>query len=212
MICTRREVISCIFVAISDMAASRSAVLDLTKGRDPDDTPEKLPGAAVSSSEGTGPRAPYPLPLLLKDFHVLESEAMDRPAVLEVVIKNVGSAEFLLPASLNARRVEKQGNKGRRVFLFQLQVIGNASKPITAVVESTDGALSVPGSLLSVRPQQEVAVRFKAELKSLLKRSNVSSPAKIQVKCAEWTLADEEFFIAFISETAPSNQIEYSTQ
>jgi hypothetical protein len=114
-----------------------------------------------------------------------------------------------MPASLDSKRVEDNINKGRRTFLFELAFFaGEPPRKSTTVVQSTDGATTVPGSLLRLRPAELLVVKFKTSERSI---PAAGPPVKIQLACHEWQLLDGKFFISGESEAVLSpNRVEYS--
>jgi hypothetical protein len=112
-----------------------------------------------------------------------------------------------LPASQNHVTVLKQGNKGRRTFLFFL----NFEDPDTGrqdshVMASSAGSDSVPSSWLRVEPGQKVRVLFKPDLYTVEdwlrpERKQV----RVRAKVSEWKYEDKRYFIETEAEPVLSN-------
>lgn len=87
--------------------AGGARILDLTRDRTRDEQTNRLPGASVGSN---GP-AKYALPLSVRDLKVTPDPADSEYLIYEMTLTNVGEVDFLLPRSLDARRIEEESNR-----------------------------------------------------------------------------------------------------
>ncbi len=184
--------------------AGGARILDLTRDRTRDEQTNRLPGASVGSN---GP-AKYALPLSVRDLKVTPDPADSEYLIYEMTLTNVGEVDFLLPRSLDARRIEEESNRGRRVLLFEVRVTGGSNSQ-TTVVQTADGAETVPESWLRLRPQEAISVRLRG------RRQQLSVPKYtggliLVPECEEWTIGDGGFMIARLSETVAGPAVTYN--
>jgi len=106
---------------------------------------------------------PPPTPLLLK---VTITNLW--PAVLtvtgrinaDILIQNVGKEPVLIPASSDFANVMKAGNHDRRILLVGLQLTHpHGSKPIRMGIGTAVGSETVPGSMITLAPQETLVIR-----------------------------------------------------
>jgi hypothetical protein len=119
---TSVAVLSALAVAIGAQTRdSATLVLDLTKTVPREEQLTGMPGASVAGAEGQPLPRGYPLPLAVDLLSISPQPVrMGVRFTVEILLRNTGDAALYLPASQNGVKVLKQGNKGRRTFLFFL--------------------------------------------------------------------------------------------
>lgn len=193
-----------VLVALSAVTSAQNrdagtVVLDLTKPVPREQQPSGIPGASVGVDEGgkwVPPLYSLPLAVELRSISPQAVKPLDKFAV-ELTLRNTGDAVFRLPASRNSVKVLKQGNTGRRSFLFSLILEDpNTGKQTSSVSASTDGSDTVPASWLRVEPSQVVRVLFTADLYPIdtwviagLKQ------VRVRAQVSEWKYEDKRYFI-----------------
>ncbi len=180
--------------------ASQVAVIDLTKNMQPEETTARYPGASSDSY-----KPDWVLPLSIKHVQVTVVEANDYRVRIKVV--NRGAAPFRMPSSVSARTIEANGNRRRRIMLFELEIRdASADKaqivPI-AVAECSD---SIPESYFSLYPGQSVDILMPLSGNSLWKLQSVRDP-RIRLRITESVLSDSAFFVEAMSAPLISTEL-----
>ncbi|HEV2247610.1 MAG TPA: hypothetical protein VGW37_13225 [Terriglobia bacterium] len=191
--------------ATAQIPRSAKPVLDLAKPVPAGEQLTAMPGAQIGVIEGIGrvPR-PYTLPLAvtLASIEPRQFGPLDRLSV-EVDLANTGSTPFYLPASLKHATVLRQGNDGRRTFLFSLVLedTKHGSK-LSFGVGSSDGSKAVPGSFLRLEPGQAVRVLLHGGLDSVDQQQTFSKwieegvkEVRLSAEVSEWKYEDARYFI-----------------
>ncbi len=182
-------------------------VLNLAKAvpRDQRPTSGWMPGAHIGGVGGVGlvPR-PYSLPLAVKLISISPRQLGPRTRLsVELVLKNMGTDPYYLPASLKRVTVLKQGNKGRRTLLFSL-VLEDVKRHdrLSFGVGSSDGSETIPSSFLRLAPGQAVRVLLAGGLNSLNQQQAMSQwlaegvkEVWARAKISEWRYEDKRYFI-----------------
>lgn len=185
-------------------------VLDLTTKREGKPW-LRAPGSMVSVISG-GPKLVfhpprYQLPLQAKIRRVKPSRmGAEEKFIIELELRNTGDTPFYLPQLRDRWKVHPQGNKGRRTFLFSIKFFQAGQwEEQSALVASTDGAETVPESLLRLDPQRAVLILLRGDLGPIQHRlSSELREVSLRVVCKEWTLEDERYFIQKRSENLES--------
>lgn len=189
---------------------SATPTLDLTKPVPREEQPIGVPGSEIGGVQGQPLSGRYHLPLAVK----LKSLSPPRVRVgkkftVQVLLRNTGDSDFLLPASRNAATVRKQGNTGRRTFLFSLTMDDPTApgRPISAVMASTDGANTIPDSFLRIEPGQSVRVIFTGYPLSSWYPTQAWQRNRVRVRAqvSEQKYEDKRYFIENEAEPVPSD-------
>jgi hypothetical protein len=193
-------------------------VLDLSKPVPAEEQLTAMPGAQVGGIGGIGrvPR-PYVLPLTvtLVSIEPRRFGPLGRLSV-EVDLQNTGSSTFYLPASLKHATVLKQGNEGRRTFLYSLVLEDTQhGRKLTFGVGSSDGSQAVPGSFLRLGPRQGVRVLLHGGLDSVDQQQTLSkwikegvNEVRVAAQLSEWKYQDARYFIENEAEPVLSGNVE----
>jgi len=133
----------------------------------------------------------------------------DRGSALEILLVNSGTQPYALPVSRDFSRAHRDGEKGRRTFLFIVRVLSpGPGKPDEQIVGVTAGAETVAGSLIRLEPGQAVRVLLPLYRQSLGRGLPPSTrEIGIRVVCKEWTIEDERYYIKTESEETKSENV-----
>lgn len=183
-------------------------LLDLTK---PVSREQQGVGAPGASGGGVGgqplPRG-YPLPFTLQLLSISPQPAKPGDKLIgEVLLQNTGDSAFSLPASQNRVKVLKQGNKGRRTFLYFLVFEDPKSgQQNSYVMGSANGSDTIPTSWLRVKPGQSVRVLFKGDTYAMLDWLKPELQiVRVRAQISEWKYEDKRYFIETTAEPVLSS-------
>jgi hypothetical protein len=173
-------------------------LLDLTKPVPMEEKLTAMPGASVTASEGQPLPRGYPLPLAVRLLSISPQPVrIGRKFTVEILLRNTGDAPFDLPASQYSRKVLKQGNNGRRTFLFLLTLQNPTNgRQSTQLMASSNLSQRVPSSLLHLEPGQRVRVLFTGDLSPFadLLRNGLEQ-VQVRAQVSEWKFEDRRYFI-----------------
>jgi hypothetical protein len=126
--------------------------------------------------------------------------------IVELLVRNTGPERYYLPISRNDATVHEQGRLRRRQLGIDLRFQGSTGgKPIRDVMAATAGSDTVPESLLPLRPQETILIRFFADPRAAI-GSTLTSARKLEfgVVLSEWTSEDDRYFVKARSEEVES--------
>ncbi len=173
-------------------------VLDLTGPLLPPTGTFRIPGDRFGWAPGLKPDPKYPLPLEVT-IRSLEPRTvtLGQKFIVELLLRNTGPEPYYLPIARNDGTVHEQGKLRRRQIGIDFRFQDSASgRPIRKVMEAMAGSDSVPESLLPLRPQETILIRFFADSR-FLDLKNLSGPAELEfaVVLSEWTSEDDRYFV-----------------
>lgn len=192
-------------------------VLDLSKPVPAEEQLTSMPGAQVGVIGGIGrvPR-PYTLPLTVTLVSIEPRHFWAHGKLsVEMDLQNTGSSAFDFPASLKRATVLKQGNEGRRTFLYWL-VLEDAQhgRKLKFGIGSSDGSKSVPGSFLRLEPGRRVRVLLQGGLDSTDQQQTLSkwieegvNQVRVAAQVYEWKYEDARYFIENEAEPVLSGNV-----
>lgn len=173
--------------------------LDIRRQSTSDEQSDRFPGYSVGYSSGGVMSGFYDLPLRIVTFIVTDNAGDATSLDCRITLLNASKSVFMFSSSLNAKRTEADGNRGRRELLFS--IVGTANSQFKrTVVQTTYGSTSVPGSYRSLNPGQEIVVEFSARRSEIRPPTNMGQ-LTVVCECKEWTIADQAFTI--IAESRP---------
>ena len=186
------------------------ALLDLTGPVPTSQQSLRMPGSYGGAVEGVGitgpPRYRLALDATISDVRHADT-GVTRSLVVELILRNTGNVPFYLPVSRNSVDAHKDGNKGRRTFLFLLRLVPAGPRPLDEeVIASTVSAERVSDSWLLLQPQQSIRVLLPVDL--IRVRQSAAAGLKevgIRVVCEEWRLEDDRYYIKSQSEEVVSD-------
>ena len=183
--------------------------LDIRRQSTSDEQSDRFPGYSIGYSSGGVMSGFYDLPLRIVNFTVTDNVGDRTSLDCRITLLNTGKSVFMFSSSLDAKRTEADGNRGRRELLFS--IIGTANSQFKrTLVQTTYGSNSVPGSYRSVNPRQEIVVEFSAR-KSEIGPSINTGQLILVCECKEWTIADQAFTIIAESRPILSPAVTYET-
>jgi hypothetical protein len=107
----------------------------------------------------------------------------ERLLTVNVRVRNDGQMPYLLPISIDpGRKSLKPGEKGRRIMDFRI-LISQAGNEVSEGLR-TDGAETVAGSLLELRPSTSVVIRFNVRTASVSRGPRQRPNSQIQVRAS----------------------------
>lgn len=182
---------------------SGTLVLDLTGPVPGEEELNVMPGASVSGIVGHPLSHRYRVPFLL-DLKSISPQPVkaDEEFTVEVLLRNTGDLPFRLPWSRKSASILKQGNKGRRSFVFSL-VFDNRlhHHQSTTVMAASVGSDSVPSSFLTIAPGQSGRVLFLGNLNSIRNWTRADlKQIRVRAQISEWKYEDKRYFVESESE------------
>jgi hypothetical protein len=185
-----------------------SRVLDLTeKISSAEQGFPGIPGQSFGGPVGLKDSSRYQLPLEIQILAV--SARGEGDFTLEILVRNIGNADFELPSSRNITLVEKAGNKSQRIFFFHVKVPPvQQAESVDVGFAATGGSTSVPNSFLRLAPGESLRVLLPASAE-MLKRAfkQPMEHVEARVVCSEWQLEDARYFIRAGSDDAASKNV-----
>ncbi len=182
---------------------SATLFLDLTAPIPQEERLTAMPGAGFGVIGGQPVPPGYSLPLAVELLSISPQPlSASEKCTAEVLLRNTGKSVFYLPASQKSASVLKQGNSGRRTFLFSLVFEDPASGERTSLLgASSHASEAVPSSWLHLDPGQSVRVRFEMSLDELWGwRKAHLKQVRVGAEVLEWKFEDKRYFIASDSE------------
>jgi hypothetical protein len=168
--------------------------LNLTTPRTAAEQTSRYPGASVGSYPA--PKR-YSLPLSIVGT-VIREDTDPAYALIDLTVTNSGAHVFELPTSLDARRVEADGNRGRRVFQFEVETGSEHAQQDNVVIQTTDASSSIPSSYMELQPRDQVTITMR------LRKTNLGLKAATEqtlfMSIVEATLDDSAFVVSSSSE------------
>ena len=173
-----------------------------------------------SGSPGFGPgvgsgahsaRIALPMEVTLQDFYSPAIEPLGLATAL-IVIRNIGRDPLVIPVSRDLATL-KANNQDRRWLDVHVTITAPAPfEPVSVPVAALVGSKSVPGSLLTLAPQESVTLRVHASLSETSKWHDAGmDTAKVTVgaKVTESYFDSKENTITSASPTVSSkNEVE----
>ena len=190
-----------------------TTVLDLTAKIPPSQADyQGIPGMSGGGGGGhPGPNdtARYRLPLAIRVVQASPSRGDNFE--VEIEVRNVSGLPFDLPSSQDLGKIEKAGNRSKRVFFFALDSVaqpGSESQSIGSA--TTGGSQDVPGSFIRLAPHASLRIILPASEGLVRRALGKRTATQIQATCQEWTLDDRRFFLKGISDQLASiNTIQF---
>jgi hypothetical protein len=185
-------------------------VLDLTKPAPAEKRTIGAPGYGVGGVVGQPPPRGYPLPLAV-ELHSISPQPVKAGEKFSVELRlwNTGHSAFYLPASRSRDTVLKQGNKGRRTFLFSLVFEDTATgQQVASGGYSTDGSETVSGSFLRLEPGQQARVLFRSDLYPAEDwRKAGHKRVRVRAEVSEWKYEERRYYIQTKAEPVRSSNV-----
>jgi hypothetical protein len=182
---------------------SGTLVLDLSKPVPREEELNVMPGASIGGIAGRQLSHGFTLPLVL-DLQSIFPQPVKagEEFTVVVVLRNAGGSAFQLPSSLKSAEILKQGNKGRRSFVFSLVFENPVNHHKSSVIMAGSvGSDARPSSFLTIAPGQSVRVFFKGDLNSIRNwlRGDLKQ-IRVRAQVSEWKFEDNRYIVESESE------------
>jgi hypothetical protein len=155
------------------------------------------------SSPTTGdPHYALPLSMELRSVRAASGGGL----AIEVLLRNTGSSSFYLPISRDDSFAPLlPGNVERRLFRFEVYLKPAGQKDVRVSAVTTEGSRTKQDSLMELKPQEAIVVRYLAPLPSSV-AALLKSGENVQVEaaCVESRLAEGQYEIDEVSVTVRS--------
>lgn len=181
--------------------------LDLTEPISAEDQLNVMPGGNIGGVAGRTQTHGWLLPLAV-ELRSISPQPVNASGkfIVELFLRNTSKLDFQMPSSRKSAAVLKQGNKGRRTFLFSLVFEDPVSHRSSSVIMAESvGSRTMPVSYLTVAPGQSVRILFNGDLISI--RNWLGSKMKqirVRAQISEWIFEDQRYFVESKSEAALS--------
>ena len=135
--------------------------------------------ATTSGSIGAGMKPLLPVKLSIRDISPRFAGPLDQITV-ELVLRNVGKEAIVLPFSSGNHW--RSGVHGQRDMSFGLELTAPGGKGVRIFLGKAYGATDIPGSLVTLAPNDTLAIRAVASLRETGAWSgDVASPADVKM-------------------------------